>query len=212
MGSFVDLTWKRFGRLFVTSRAADYVSPHGQHKTRWNCLCDCGRTTVVTSGVLKRGEARSCGCLHQELRHSLTKTHGETGSRLHHIWCGMRQRCSNKKHHAYNDYGGRGIQVCKEWESFPAFRDWAIHSGYADTLSIDRIDNDSGYSPENCRWVSQKTQSNNQRSNVLITFNGKTQTRAQWAEELGLSASVIRDRMERYGWDTQRALTTPIGG
>lgn len=207
MAAFVDLTGRRFGRWVVISRAPDIVSPSGQHATAWLCNCECGAQKVVRSSTLVKGESQSCGCLHQELRHKLTQTHGGSKTRLFHIWSSMRQRCKNPKNHAYKDYGGRGICVCEEWESFEAFREWAYQNGYKETLSIDRIDNDKGYNPSNCRWTTQVTQSNNQRTNVLITYRGKTKTRSQWAHELGINPNVLRDRIDRYGWSVERALT-----
>lgn len=210
MGIFDDLTGKRFGRLSVVERAPDYVSPKHQHATRWVCACDCGNTKIIIANVLKRGEAQSCGCMHQELRHSLTRTHGESKTRLYHIWNGMRQRCQNENNHAFAHYGGRGISVCEEWQSYTAFREWSLANGYTDELSIDRIDNDKGYCPKNCRWVSQTVQANNQSKNVYLTFRGITKTRSQWAKEIGVSDALLRDRIDRYGWTIERALTTPV--
>ena len=124
----------------------------------------------------------------------------------------MKDRCYRKTHIHYNRYGGRGITVCPEWEhSYETFRDWALSHGYADDLSIDRIDNDKGYSPENCRWISLKIQNRNRRSNHLITYQGKTQTVVEWAEELGIPAGILHQRIYR-GWSDEDILTVPIGG
>lgn len=207
MGVFGDLTGKKFGRWTVLSRAPDIVSPSGQHTTAWECLCDCGNKRIVRARSLINGDSQSCGCLHQEMRRVITKKHGETKTRLYHIWASMRQRCNNPNNHAYAGYGGRGIRVCEAWNEYETFAKWARDNGYRDDLSIDRIDNDKGYSPDNCRWASPQVQSNNLRSNVMITFRGETKTRSQWAHELGIRPGFIRDRIDRYGWPVERALT-----
>jgi len=210
MSALLDLTGKRFGRWTVVSRAPDIISMGGHRSTAWLCKCQCGNQKVVRAQSLTRGSSCSCGCLHQELRHEITKTHGGTKTRLYHIWASMRQRCTNPNNHAFKDYGGRGIYVCADWQRFDTFRAWALANGYRDDLSIDRIDNNKGYEPENCRWASNSEQSNNQRSNVLITFRGVTKTRSQWAHDLGINPTVLRDRLDRYGWTVERALTEDL--
>lgn len=160
------LTGQRFGRLVVTGKAE-----HDKHgHACWNCICDCGKEIAATSSNLKSGNTKSCGCLHNEKlskRNAETKTtHGMTRTRLHIIWCDMRARCSYEKDKCYHLYGGRGITVCEEWQkSFTAFRDWALENGYSDNLTLDRIDNDKGYSPENCKWSTHAEQRRNQRRN-----------------------------------------------
>lgn len=135
-------------------------------------------------------------------------SHGMAGSRLYNVWQKMKSRCFNTRASNYKHYGGRGITVCEEWaQSFEAFRDWALANGYRDDLTIDREDNDGPYCPENCRWATMKQQSNNRRSNRGITFNGKTQTTRQWADELGIPYEVLRNRIS-HGWSVEQALTT----
>ena len=161
---FVDLTGMKFGHLTVLQR-----SENGKGgMTRFLCRCDCGKLVTVMSKHIKSGAIDNCGCLSADRRME-TKlkrgaAHGESETRLYRIWCGMKCRCYNKNRSRYADYGGRGITVCDEWrESFPAFRDWALSNGYADDLSIDRVNDDAGYSPENCRWATVVEQNNNRR-------------------------------------------------
>lgn len=168
MRKVVDLTGQRFGRLTVLERAPNQMvnlkSGRKMSVTAWRCKCDCGGEKVIVGSSLKSGYTRSCGCLEKENRVKLLKTHGLTDTRLHRIWSGMKARCNRKTCPAYPNYGGRGITVCSEWEhSFIEFYNWAISHGYRDDLSIDRINNDKGYSPDNCRWATRHEQRINQR-------------------------------------------------
>ena len=150
----VDLVGEKYGRLTVV--AFDRVQ---NKKAYWKCVCDCGLTVIATGNNLRSGNTKSCGCLQREAAKNTGKrnrTHGEGHdgrTRLYNIWCGMRQRCNNEKHHAYSLYGGKGVKLCEEWNDYPVFKSWALTHGYADNLSIDRIDPDKGYCPENCRWL-----------------------------------------------------------
>lgn len=138
-------------------------------------------------------------------------------SRLNRIFRNMKQRCYNPNCKCYKDYGGRGITICDEWLSknrthkgFNSFREWALSHGYQDGLTIDRIDNNKCYSPDNCRWVSMDIQCNNTRQNHYITYNGKTQSMKKWSEELGISYSVLRSRLNNYHWSVKEAFSTKI--
>lgn len=159
MPPLIDLTGKKFGRLTVIGRA-----PTVRNRTYWLCECDCGKRISVDGGNLRGGHTESCGCLQKERASQANTTHGMRGTRLYRIWNCMRNRCYRKSYHAYKHYGGRGIRVCPEWNSFEPFRDWAMSYGYKDDLSIDRIDVNGNYSPENCRWVTMAYQNQNKRA------------------------------------------------
>lgn len=199
----VDLTGQRFGRLTAMvpvgkSRGGNYL---------WDCVCDCGAHTVVASNGLRSGTTVSCGCYIREVTSKRSKTHGEARTRLYKIWIGMKNRCHNTEASNYKDYGGRGILVCEEWRhSYAAFSTWAKQNGYADNLSIDRIDNDKGYFPENCRWVNRFAQGNNKRSNTVFTIDGETKTVTQWAREYGINPITVFSRLYK-GMDIVEALT-----
>lgn len=135
--------------------------------------------------------------------------HGATHTRLYSTWDNMKQRTGNPKHPSYHNYGMRGIIVCPEWkESFSAFCEWALTNGYDEHLEIDRKDNDGNYCPENCRWIDRIGQMNNYSRNHVIEFNGKKQTLQQWADELGINSSTIRERLNKWDWTIEEALST----
>lgn len=152
----VNLTGKRYGRLVVAE--FDHLQ---NHKAYWKCTCDCGLTVVATGNNLRSGNTTSCGCLRRETaraRGQMNRVHGESHdnkTRLYTIWCGMRQRCNNPNHAAYYLYGRKGVQVCEEWCNYETFKAWALEHGYADNLTIDRIDPSKGYCPENCQWITR---------------------------------------------------------
>lgn len=213
MSKCVDLIGRRFGRLIVVERLPNKVKGKSAW-SMWRCKCDCGNHTDVLGTSLKNQKTRSCGCLHNEscsANGKKNRTHGLKSTRLYGIWHGMRLRCYTTTNKDYERYGGRGIKVCDEWQSFEPFYQWAMANGYQDALTLDRIDNDGDYCPENCRWATQKEQQNNRRSNRLITHNGETHTIAEWNRIKGFGKWVIGNRL-RDGWDIGSAVDTPLGG
>ena len=176
---------ERYGRLTVVS----LVSGRNASDRKYLCKCDCGGMKITSEDNLKRGHTKSCGCLYKKIggKSKYGTRHGESKTRLYKIWSRMIWRCEKPSYFQYSNYGGRGITVCKEWHNFNAFKEWAIENGYSDNLTIDRIDNNKGYAPSNCRWATRKEQANNRRTNRFITYDGKTKTVAEWAECFGIN-------------------------
>ena len=200
-----DLVGNQFGKLIVIGKA-DIKS----RRAYWVCKCECGTVKNVRGDNLLSGRTVSCGCYHREVK----TTHGDSNSRLYGIWQCMRHRCQTPTHKQYPEYGGRGITVCPEWDDYDTFKKWAMDAGYdvcakRGDCTIDRIDNDKGYSPDNCRWANGVTQSRNKRNNRVITFNGQTHTLTEWAERIGMDANTLHARITYLGWSIARALTTP---
>lgn len=173
----VDITGMRSGKLVA-------VAPTDMRKNGkivWECICDCGNTTFATSNDIKMKYVCSCGCNH-------VKKHGMTGTRIYHIWKAMNQRCKNSNRKDFKNYGAMGISVCQEWSGkhgFENFYKWAMENGYEQGLTIDRIDLNKDYEPNNCRWATRHTQDRNRRNNINITAGGKTMCLADWTAKYG---------------------------
>ncbi len=195
-----DLTGQRFGRLTVLKYLGE---------SKWLCQCECGNYSSPKGYNLTNGITKSCGCLQRDIVSKQSTKHGMADTRIYKIWRNMKQRCSNPNATKYEIYGGKGIKVCDEWLKFMNFYNWSIANGYNDNLSIDRIDGDKDYTPENCRWVTYKVQGNNTEQNHILTYRGKTQNITQWAEELEIDSNTLNTRISR-GWNIEKALTTPV--
>lgn len=193
----IDHTGERHGKLTVIRRVYETEKARSYDEALWLCKCDCGRETVLPSSLLKN--QRSCNCFRAEAH----KTHGKRRSRLYEVWSGIKKRCYNENATQFKNYGGRGVKVCDEWmRDFSSFYSWAINNGYDENAprgkcTIDRIDNNGNYSPDNCRIVTQKEQCNNTRRNVRIEWDGETKTLAEWSDLVGLCSGTISHRYKK---------------
>jgi len=208
MAKTIDLVGQRFGRWLVSSKS----EKHGKH-VYWNCLCDCGNTAAVYAGSLTRGKSISCGCFNKEGTIARCLSHGHAnggnGTKTYNCWRNMKARCSNPNNHKWADYGGRGIRYTPAWETFDGF---LADMGECPSSkhSIDRIDVNNNYEPSNCRWATPIEQGNNQRTNTLLTHNGRTMTLADWSRETGINRTTILQRINRSKWSVERALTERV--
>jgi len=191
-----------FGRLTVVEPVAgDY------RETYWRCACACGGWHTARQSHLKRGNVKSCGCLSREWGCQANLSHGVTKSLEHRVWIQMRYRCTNPKGRGWRNYGGRGITVCARW--LESFENFLIDMGACPIgHSLDRKDNDLGYTPENCRWATRRVQANNRRNTRRLTIDGITRPLADWARHAGVSLGVFSTRLDR-GWNSTQALTEP---
>ena len=205
MGIKRCLVGKRFGRLTVVCDSE--ARKHGE--IVWECMCDCGNKSFVRRGNLIDGRTKSCGCLRVEQinkHRRSTITHGDSKMRLYSIWKSMIRRCTNKKDKNYKTYGNKGIIVFQEWREYSCFKEWALYHGYNEHLSIDRIDNNKGYSPDNCRWITPKQQTRNR--NITKKYNGIPI--AEECERMGIKYTTVKARINRLGWPIEKALFTPV--
>lgn len=195
----MDLTGQRFGRLTAIE--------HLYKQNTWRVRCDCGREKHVAGRALRSGCTRSCGCLNSELAASRKRTHGRAGTPEYRSWLAAKQRCDDPTD---ADYGGRGIKMCDEWAgNFQAFFE---HIGPRPSIrhTLDRVRVNGNYEPGNVRWATPFQQANNCRSNRLVTWRGKTRTIAEWAAETGLSYATVSQRITKYNWTPEEALTVPV--
>lgn len=206
-----DYTGIQKDNYMVMRRLPDYISPKLKKHSRWECMCQCGNVFEVMGDNIRR--TKSCGCL-QALAGKFTgernTKHGDASNgirtRLYRIWSGMKTRCYNKNSPEYDRYGGAGIDMLDEWRyDYLSFKEWALENGYADELSIDRIDGTKGYYPDNCRWATSKMQQNNLKTNVHILVDGVRMTVAQAADLFNVPHYVILDR-KKGGWSDSRII------
>lgn len=210
---FKDFTGMKNNRLTA-------IKPYKQDKygrMKWIFQCDCGNRVIITPDCVfkKNPTTKSCGCLNDEVRASGAnrRTHGMVDTRLYKIWTAMKRRCNNTHTTDYKQwYGKRGIKVCDDWENnFLSFYKWAMGNGYSDELSIDRIDPNKGYCPDNCRWATFEEQANNKRNNRYLTYNGVTHTMREWSNILGVKYHILNSRINSYNWTVEEAIETPVG-
>lgn len=205
MSKFIDLTGNRYSKLTVIERAENAKGGIPV----WKCLCDCGNVTLVRGQNLKSGAVKSCGCLKHKPAHN--RTHNLSKNPLYQRWNQIKMRCYNLSCDSYMNYGGRGIKMCEEWKtSVEAFVKWANENGYKKDLTIERINNNGDYCPENCKWIPKKEQPNNRRCCYSINYNNKTQNLAQWCKELGLNYKFIHNRIHKCGWSFEKAISVPV--
>lgn len=178
---------KKFGRLTVTQRL-----PNDKYGNAfWECVCDCGNTCSASGQSLRNGHKRSCGCMQREAASSIARTHGMSRSQIYKNWAAMHQRCRNPNSSEYYCYGGRGISICEEWNDFSRFFEWSMKNGWRPGLTIDRIDNDKGYSPVNCRFATRAEQNQNTSRTHRIKDGDRLITAAEAARIVGVSRSTV---------------------
>lgn len=198
MPKLVDLSGRKYGRVTVIRRHANYINRF----VHWDCICDCGVEFVTRGQSLTLGRTQSCGCKSRERVKAMgeaNKKHGMRNTQIYHIWSGIARGRTTR--------GYSGVKTCDRWRKFENF--------YADMgpmpspeHSIDRIDGAKGYSPENCRWATVVEQNNNKRTNRVLEFNGERRTVAEWARHIGINYETLLNRVTRHGWSVERALTT----
>lgn len=198
----LDLKGKKFHKLLVIEKVQNQ-----KHKTMWKCLCDCGRITFASTSNLNANRVKSCGCLRNEKLIERSTSHNQRHTNLYEVWKTMKQRCFNPNNKVYKNYGGRGITVCDDWkDNFTSFYEWSMENGYKQGLTIDRIDNNSHYCHQNCRWTDRITQANNSRWNKHITIDGKDDTLANWLRFYNIKYYKYYKRIKQ-GLSEQEALT-----
>lgn len=205
----LDLTGKQFGRLTVTS-----FSHLKNSRQFWDCKCSCGNSKIIRSDALLGGTTKSCNCLGHENSIKSRFKHGMRNDPFYKLWASMKYRCENPATTNYENYGGRGIYVCKRWHDFLNFKE-DMYNSYRDhcqkfgrnNTSIERNDTNKNYYPENCRWATRLEQNSNTRRNVFIEFNGEKLTISQWSRKLGVNRTTIYRRVFKAKWPLEKALT-----
>ena len=192
---------ERYGRLIILKESIKKI----RGRRTFTCLCECGNKKDVIGDNLRMGTTKSCGCLQRELLSNRRETHKMTKTAEYNTLSRMKQRCFNKKHQDYKNYGERGITVCNSWLKFENFLEDMGKKKKGET--IDRINNDGNYCKENCRWTDWETQANNRRGNVILEFEGNKLTIAEWSRKTGINRKVLEMRI-RAGWSIRKSLET----
>lgn len=207
-----DLAGMSFGRWTVLEFAGYRTYKNNPKKNPlWKCRCSCGNEKDIRETSLLDGTSKSCGCLMKERIKEVKSTHGGTNTRLFHVWDSMKRRCDNPNDKAYHNYGGRGIKVCDKWhDDFAAFREWAISTGYDENakkgeFTIDRIDVNDMYCPENCEWKTMKEQARNRRDTIYLELNGVTRSLPEWSDISNVKYQTLWRRYSK-GWSVERIL------
>ena len=190
MPQLINLIGTRYGKLTIIARAENQGK-----KVRWLCECECGKQSIVQSGHLKNGSIKSCGCV---------GAHGMSDSSTYQSWRSMRQRCTDRNHRSFRDYGGRGITICERWNSFENFL--ADMGERPDNTTLDRIDVNGNYEPANCRWATDSVQRNNKRTSHFVEYAGEKKTISQWADDFGVNMRCLYSRLEYNDFIMERAL------
>ena len=209
-------TGDRFGRLTVVQldHIRTYIRPNNKinYLEYYLCICDCGRIKITQKNNLVHGDTKSCGCYSTECKKNKnikSKKHGLYNTILYNRWKTMKERCLKPYNSSYKYYGGRGIKICKEWQNdFLVFFNWAINNGFKKELTLDRIDVNGDYCPENCRWITIKEQNFNKRNNRFVVLDNQKATLTTWCEKYNISRQTVYKRLNR-GWSIEKALKTP---
>ena len=197
MGKFIDLVGQRFGRLVVKSLKS-HAKDTRERASIWTCRCDCGKEIDVIVSSLTLGRTKSCGCFHKDIVSSASLKHGLSKSKIYKVWAGMKDRCYNTHSFGFKYYGGRGISVCDEWlNDFKSFYDWSMANGYTEGLTIDRINTNGNYEPNNCRWITRQEQAFNTRTTKHVKYKEKEyESLSQLSRELKIPLSTLRRKIK----------------
>lgn len=198
---------KKFGMLTVIE-PVHKVHPNGNSQWYWRTVCDCGKIKEVHPYTVIAGKVVSCGC-YRTMKPCPTKTHGESHTRLHDIWCGINRRCNPENKHSER-YGKRGITICEEWGNYESFAEWARNNGYEDGLTIERIDVNGNYCPDNCAWIPFKKQARNRRTTHWVEYDGRKMSLAEACELANLPYKQVFERIKKRHWSVDEALSVPM--
>lgn len=198
-----DIIGRRYGHLVVL--ALD--SCRAGHKY-FLCQCDCGKQKAISMSHLRTGSSHSCGCGVVESTIRRNTTHNDSKTRLYRIWSEMKRRCLKPSSAAYRYYGGRGIKLSADWLDYTSFQEWSLSHGYTDSLTIERIDVNGDYCPENCKWITKEEQARNKTNNRRITINGETRLVTDWLKDASVSSTQVYYRL-KHGWSIEDALFLP---